>query len=223
MGRHTLHVDAEAKVSHYVCDYTGIPMKGPGCFMPFWKTPTSRMTKRGNYCCWEAVLQHARATADRDILPKVESYVAEETHHMIGPLHLTASDLTHLGGTILMEHWLDGLWTPAKDVPAMLVKQDGRVLPVTVMCIDGRYKFQYWINTAITRGPFTRTACATAPSTARRWLCTQARTPRWSTQLPHPWPATTCVGTPSLLLIRQYTNYYPTHRAGLGESPSAAA
>ena len=65
MGRHTLHVDAEAKVSHYVCDYTGIPMKGPGCFMPFWKTPTSRMTKRGNYCCWEAVLQHARATADR--------------------------------------------------------------------------------------------------------------------------------------------------------------
>ncbi|EOD34810.1 hypothetical protein EMIHUDRAFT_252746 [Emiliania huxleyi CCMP1516] len=78
MGRHTLHVDAEAKVSHYVCDYTGIPMKGPGCFMPFWKTPTSRMTKRGNYCCWEAVLQHARATADRDILPKVERRMLHE-------------------------------------------------------------------------------------------------------------------------------------------------
>ena len=149
MGRHTLHLDAEAKVSHYVCDYTGIPMKGPGCFMPFWKTPTSRMTKRGNFCCWEAVLQHARATADQDILPKIESYVAEETHHMIGPLHLTASDLTYLGGKVLMEHWLDAMWTPAKDVPAMLVKQDGRVLPVTVMCIDGRYKFQYWINACL--------------------------------------------------------------------------
>ena len=52
-----------------------------------------------------------------------------------------------------MEHWLDALWTPAKDVPAMLVKQDGRVLPVTVMCIDGRYKFQYWIRALKRRPP----------------------------------------------------------------------
>ena len=59
--RHTLQ-RASFKVAYYSCDYSGLPMRTGGTFLPHWKG--NKMSKRGNFCCWEAALLHAADLAD---------------------------------------------------------------------------------------------------------------------------------------------------------------
>lgn len=54
MGKRKLHAQ-----TYFQCDWTGLPMKQTNCYMPEWNE-AGRLLKHGSYCCWEAVIAHAR-------------------------------------------------------------------------------------------------------------------------------------------------------------------
>ena len=66
MGKRKLHA-----ASFYQCEWTGLPMRQPYCYMPSW-SPTDKLLRKGSYCNWESVVAHA------DYLVKGESITADE-------------------------------------------------------------------------------------------------------------------------------------------------
>ena len=65
MGKRKLH-DAV----YYQCDWTGLPMNAPNCFMPSWNASSGKLAKHGNYCNWESVAAHAQYNFDKCLIDK---------------------------------------------------------------------------------------------------------------------------------------------------------
>ena len=68
MGKRKMHTQ-----TYFQCDWTGLPMRSPNCYMPTWKD--DKLVKQGSYCCWEAVVAHAQDTKKDAELDAVQQYI----------------------------------------------------------------------------------------------------------------------------------------------------
>lgn len=140
MVRHTLQ-RASFKVAYFSCDYSGLPMRTGGAFLPHWKG--TKMSKRGNFCSWEAALLHASDLADAEDRRRAIAYIMEETHHTITQAALpTSALLKHMGGDLNAEEWLERLWRPTKPLSVVHVDMAGNVSNREVPVVDGSYAWE---------------------------------------------------------------------------------
>ena len=120
----------------FTCDYTGIPMQTQCCYMPTWKN--GRMTKKGSYCCWEAVLSHA-AELQEDY-DKVHEYI----HDLAGEVaQFDRGTLSHFGGWLSVVDFSSAL-THYK-TPIMATKLSPAPSLVLIKPAEGHYPFEEYL------------------------------------------------------------------------------
>ena len=98
MGKRKLHA-----ASFYQCEWTGLPMRQPYCYMPSW-SPTDKLLRKGSYCNWESVAAHAQYNFDKCLIDQethedITRYVNNLCGKVVqaaGNVKLDAPESTHL-------------------------------------------------------------------------------------------------------------------------------
>lgn len=134
--------------TYYQCDYTGIIMNQPNCYMPVFVN--GAIKKRGNYCNWEAVLLHAKHLLTFDkMTDEAFDFVLS---HVGTLLELSEDDitkmlrrapfytaLTHVGGELTPEKYQEACNYVHDDCRAVLINLDGTTEQVGLIAHNGRY------------------------------------------------------------------------------------
>lgn len=139
MGKRTLHSS-----TYYICDYTGIPMRDKGCYMPVWRN--GRLTKKGSYCNWESVLRHAQqlCVKDEEMTVDALSSVIKHVHNAVGTDDVVAAPeythLQHFGGDVDVHEFHRVCCFATKPVTGVLLQADGALREVTLHPEGGRFE-----------------------------------------------------------------------------------
>ena len=139
MGKRTLH-----NATYYTCDYTGLPMRDKGCYMPVWRN--GRLTKKGSYCNWESVLRHAQqmCVKDEEITVDALASVIKHVHHAAGTEDVVAApeytQLQHFGGDVDVYEFHRVCCFATKPVTGVLLQADGALREVTLHPEGGRFE-----------------------------------------------------------------------------------
>ena len=136
MGKRKLH-----GTSYYQCDWTGLPMSAPNCYMPHWNDD-GKLVKKGTYCNWESVLAHAKEVAARCNIDciKIEAYVRAQMHGSTteAPHY---SELEHFKGEMSPLQYHKRCCYETGEVWAVKIHTNGDYGEFLVDSINGEYNF----------------------------------------------------------------------------------
>lgn len=89
----------------YQCDWTGLPMSAPFCYLPTWNAQ-NKLVKKGSYCNWESVVAHVTHMHEQggiteSLKNKINAHIAEVCGCSVEKApHF--KNLKHVGGTMDM-------------------------------------------------------------------------------------------------------------------------
>ena len=123
MGKRKMHT-----MTIYQCDWTGMPMKGPGAYIPV--EVDGKVSKKGNYLTWEcAVAAHTGATdgnSDEKVLQRINQITGGE----IVPAP-SFEQLTWFGGDMSLETFCkDSVFKGSAD--CVMIAVDGTLSTISV-------------------------------------------------------------------------------------------
>jgi hypothetical protein len=135
--------------SFWQCDWTGIPMKSPHCYMPAWGV-SGKLVRKGAYCNWEAVVAHATWLRERhelhdDEFLQILAHVEMHTGTAVRPApHYEL--LAHTKGQMTAEMFHLACVRETADITGVLITPNGDVGEVTIepdrsSADTGRYIF----------------------------------------------------------------------------------
>lgn len=176
MGKRKLH-----EKTHFTCDWTGIPMQASNCYYPVINKESKKVSKRGSYCNWEAVLAHVHYMyADQKEIEREEFHsVLDHVLEITGPID-TDKINERLHYTYMEHFTIDDkiqYWQSHYDVPpmwsardfqekacgtieealAVKVKPSGDVFEVIMDPHDGKFEFEtYLTRPFMLQGPLHR-------------------------------------------------------------------
>ena len=139
--------------SFWQCDWTGIPMKSPHCYMPAWGM-SGKLVRKGAYCNWEAVVAHATWLRERhelhdDEFLQILAHVEMHTGTAVRPApHYEL--LAHTKGQMTAEMFHLACVRETHSITGVLIEPNGDVEETEIWpakynngpcSIEGRYEF----------------------------------------------------------------------------------
>ena len=123
MGKRKMHT-----TTIYQCDWTGMPMKGPGAYIPL--EVDGKVSKKGNYCTWECAVAAHTATTEGNSDEKVLKRIKQITGGEIVPAP-SYEQLKWFGGDMTIETFCQAS-VDKGNVDCVLIGIDGTLSTISV-------------------------------------------------------------------------------------------